>query len=169
MRPVTAEDVVRLAAQQERVGIAEPPRYGGPAVGASVGIRPAAVLETAVGSSLGPPGACMTPSMVRNVCRVRPWPSPSVHCGLALDLRPRLGPEVIARSLPPSDLPRGADVSDANNPVLSGRGDARQAVAPDWWCCREPFRSPACRSVDEDNPAWPQVRASAPWIPCPRS
>ncbi len=47
-RPVATEDLVRLAAEQERVGVGEPARHGLPEILVGVRERPAAVLELAV-------------------------------------------------------------------------------------------------------------------------
>jgi hypothetical protein len=67
---VAAEDLERPAAEQERVGVAvelddelADGRVGNGAC------QPPWVKEP-LGSSSGPPGACITPSRVRNVCTV---------------------------------------------------------------------------------------------------
>ncbi len=80
VRPVHGEDLVGSPPEQERVRLGEPAIDGLAHVGIGVGHEPPATVESPLGSSSGLPGACMTPSKVRNVVRV------SSHVGTCLPL-----------------------------------------------------------------------------------
>ena len=64
--PEVGEDIVGLAPQQEAVGIRESSDDQFPDGSFGIGGLPASMREAPSGSSSGAPGACMTPSRVRN-------------------------------------------------------------------------------------------------------